>query len=268
MTVHEAINLQASCDSGGYRVSDAGIDQHVDLRVVASDSLVSVITVVRNGEHTIKNCIDSVLAQSYENVEHIIIDGGSTDQTVEILRSYGDEIALWISEQDRGIYHALNKGIKLARGRYYIPLGCDDTLISTGVESLILHAKSNLVICGKVQVLSSDKRVNNLTHGHSASALIDVRAHDNLGYYDESYRIAADTKFLQMAERSLYVHKIEDVVGKFSLGGASSMYWCTVNEHARAMREAGSWGRVKSLLWLSPRLIWSTVSQYLTNKDS
>lgn len=224
-----------------------------------SDPLVSVITVVRNGESTIARCIESVLAQTYKNTEHIIVDGGSSDQTVAILQSYGDKISLWISESDKGIYNALNKGIELARGSHYIPLGCDDILLATGVEDLILRADANLVIYGKVRFVDADKQLRKMIYNHSAGVLIDIRAHAKLGLYDETYRIAADTKFLQLAERASYVQKIDETVGEFAIGGASSNYRQNTREHARAMLEAGSWSAARAFCWLAPRLLWSLI---------
>jgi len=219
--------------------------------------LVSVITVVRNGEVTIARCIESVLAQTYGNVEHIIVDGASTDQTVSILRSYGENVALWISEPDKGIYNAINKGISLARGAFYIPLGCDDILTPTGVESLVRRAKDNLVVCGKVRFVDAEKNVKKLIYNHSAGVLINTLAHIQLGLYDETYRIAADTKFLELAVQASFVKKINEVVGEFSVGGASSNYPQTVREHSRAMQESGSWGPIRAFLWRAPRLAWS-----------
>lgn len=247
-----ALHVTGECRmSGGSRIMSA------PPLFLVSDPLVSVITVVRNGESNISRCIESVLAQTYANVEHIIVDGGSTDHTVNILRSYGEKIALWISEPDMGIYNALNKGIKLARGSHYVPLGCDDILIPTGVECLANQAKANLVICGKIRIINPDKTLKGVYYGHSAASLIDIRAHAELGFYDETYRITADTKFLELAKRASYVHKIDEIVGEFAGGGASSNYRKTIREHARAMHEAGSWGAVKTWLWLAPRLIWS-----------
>lgn len=219
--------------------------------------LVSVITVVLNGESTIARCIESVLVQTYPNVEHIIVDGGSTDQTISILRSYGGRIALWISEPDEGIYNAINKAINMARGEYYIHLGCDDIILPNGIEILARHSRVNPVICGKVRCVNSDKTFKGLIYNHSAGILINIQSHVKLGMYDESYRIAADTKFLQLAERASYVLRIEETVGEFTFGGASSNYRKNVMEHARAMYEAGSWSRLKAFLWCTPRLLWS-----------
>ncbi|NBB18340.1 glycosyltransferase [Runella sp. CRIBMP] len=87
---------------------------------------VSIITVVFNGEKTIRSCIDSVLKQSYKDIEYIIIDGKSTDTTPEIVKSYGTKIAVFLSEKDAGIYDAMNKGISLATGEVIGILNADD----------------------------------------------------------------------------------------------------------------------------------------------
>lgn len=80
--------------------------------------LITVITVVYNAEKVIEETIRSVIAQTYQNLEYIIIDGGSTDKTLDIIKKYENRIALWISEKDRGIFHAMDKGIDLAKGKY------------------------------------------------------------------------------------------------------------------------------------------------------
>lgn len=216
--------------------------------------LISVVTVVWNGEQTIGRCIESVLAQTYPNVEHIIVDGGSKDQTISILRKCGDRIELWISEPDSGIYNALNKGIRLARGSHYIPLGCDDVLAPTGVESLVKYLNVKAVVFGQVRFVDLNNNFKKLVYNHSAGTLIEIQAHLKFGYYDESYRIAADTKFLQLARRASNAMEINEVVGDFTVGGASSNYKLTIQEHARAMRESGSWNVLTAFVWLAPRM--------------
>ena len=79
---------------------------------------ISIVTVSYNAAETIEQTISSVVNQTYENIEYIIIDGGSTDGTVDIIRKYEDRIAYWVSEPDKGIYDAMNKGIDVATGDY------------------------------------------------------------------------------------------------------------------------------------------------------
>src|SRR5580658_10502272 len=80
--------------------------------------LVSVITAIFNGQPYVAGCLDSVIAQDYPNIEHIVMDGESNDGTVEVLRSYDDRIAFWRSERDRGIYDAWNKALLETRGEW------------------------------------------------------------------------------------------------------------------------------------------------------
>ena len=94
---------------------------------------VSIITVVYNGAEHIRDCIDSVLSQTHPDIEYIIVDGKSTDGTVEIVRSYGTKVARFISEPDKGLYHAMNKGIGLATGDVIGLLNADDFYRHNGV---------------------------------------------------------------------------------------------------------------------------------------
>ena len=87
---------------------------------------VSIITAVFNNRDFIEDCIKSVLSQTYKDIEHIIIDGCSTDGTLDVIKNYNDKIAKWISESDNGIYDALNKGISLASGDVIGFLHADD----------------------------------------------------------------------------------------------------------------------------------------------
>jgi len=101
--------------------------------------LVTVITVVFNGEQLIEETILSVLNQSYEDVEYIVIDGGSNDGTLKILSKYNDKIYYWLSEPDRGIYDAMNKGIALARGEWINFMNCGDRFVSADVLNFFLE---------------------------------------------------------------------------------------------------------------------------------
>ena len=99
---------------------------------------VSIITVVYNAEKYIKECIESVLAQNYHDVEYIIIDGASTDATTAIIKTYRNKIHHFISEPDDGMYDALNKGIKLATGDIVGALNADDTLATQTILTEIV----------------------------------------------------------------------------------------------------------------------------------
>lgn len=104
---------------------------------------ISIITVVWNNEKTIKNCVDSILSQSYADIEHIIIDGKSTDKTVELVKTYGDKISKFISEKDNGIYDAMNKGISMATGDVIGILNSDDFYTDEKVIEIIANEFKN-----------------------------------------------------------------------------------------------------------------------------
>ncbi|QJW90745.1 glycosyltransferase [Spirosoma taeanense] len=94
---------------------------------------VSIITVVYNGAEHIRDCIDSVLNQTYPDIEYILVDGQSTDGTIDIIKSYGTKIARFLSEPDKGLYDAMNKGIRLATGDVIGLLNADDFYRHNGV---------------------------------------------------------------------------------------------------------------------------------------
>lgn len=98
---------------------------------------ISIITVVYNGEKYLADCIESVISQTYSNIEYIIVDGGSNDGSLEIIKKYQNHITHFISEKDRGMYDALNKGIKMAKGEVVGILNADDILASPDVIASI-----------------------------------------------------------------------------------------------------------------------------------
>ena len=101
----------------------------------------SIITVTYNSVNSLEKTIQSVLAQSYHDFEYIIIDGGSKDGTVDVIRRYSDSLYYWVSEPDRGIYDAMNKGIKIATGDYLIFMNADDIF----ADSEVLQKVSGLI---------------------------------------------------------------------------------------------------------------------------
>ncbi|AFD09247.1 glycosyltransferase family 2 protein [Solitalea canadensis] len=120
---------------GGYRNKQ-------DLNYEAKPVL-SVITIVYNGSGFIERTIKSVVNQSYKNIEYIIIDGASKDNTLEIVKRYEENIALWISEKDKGIYDAMNKGLQLAKGDYVIFMNAGDQFHNETTVKRIFTTNAN-----------------------------------------------------------------------------------------------------------------------------
>ena len=120
--------------------------------------MVSVVTVVLNRAHCVEKAIASVLEQTYPNVEYIIIDGGSTDGTLDIIRKHDDRIAYWISEPDAGVFDALNKGQALCTGRFWGICLSDDWLAPDAVASAVAAFRDADVVCGAVCKVRGDYR--------------------------------------------------------------------------------------------------------------
>ena len=104
--------------------------------------LITVITAVYNGEKYLEECIQSLHKQNYDNIEHIIVDGGSNDKTLEIIRKY-EKIDYWISEKDKGIYDAFNKGMKFSTGDYLGFLNSDDVYTNEAFDYLLKYINKN-----------------------------------------------------------------------------------------------------------------------------
>ena len=108
-----------------------------------NNPLISVITVVYNGKYSLEKTINSVISQTYENIEYIVIDGGSTDGSINIIKKYEDSINCWISEEDDGVYDAMNKGLNLASGKWINFLNAEDIFFSNETISEIFSNKKN-----------------------------------------------------------------------------------------------------------------------------
>lgn len=163
--------------------------------------LITIITVVYNCVNTIEKTILSVINQDYVSFEFIIIDGGSTDGTIEIIKKHEDKITLWISENDNGIYDAMNKGLKRAKGDFVYFLGGDDLLYSNSVLNNISNIliDKNKIYYGNVLF----KTRNIIYDGKFSSLKIATRniSHQSIFYprgifdeycFDTKYKIFAD----------------------------------------------------------------------------
>jgi glycosyltransferase involved in cell wall biosynthesis len=225
--------------------------------------MVSLITATYNCDSTIKNCLASIAQQTYRNIEHIVIDGGSTDKTLDILLKYQHQLALVLSEKDRGIYDALNKGIQRASGDIVGILHSDDffqtrNVIADIVEIFRLNPEIPIVIgsvvyvdcynTDKVMRLYSSKkfRVWMLRFGfipaHTAT-FIRKDAYQKIGLYNTKYVSAGDFEFFV---RAFWLHKIpflaiNQVLVRMRIGGLSSSgvrsYWRSSIEILSALQK-------------------------------
>ena len=235
---------------------------------------ISIITVVWNNKDTIKDAIDSVLAQTYENIEYIIIDGASSDGTVEIVKSYGNKITKFLSEKDNGLYDAMNKGIVQATGDIVGILNSDDFYIDEFViEKVVQEFKDKEVdslfadlVFVKPENLDKTVRYYDSSHFRPEkfaygwmpahpTFFVKREVYDKYGTFKLDYKIAADyeilVRFLQKYKIS-YTY-LNQVIIKMRLGGISTSgvksNYILNKEIIRACRENGistNWIKVLS----------------------
>ena len=201
--------------------------------------MISIITAVKNNKKDIENCIQSVAEQSYQSIEHIIIDGKSDDGTLDIIKKCKKKYThiSWISEEDKGVYDAYNKGIKMAKGDWIFFLGSDDKLISnTIIEELKIDTEffGYNFIYGKIllketgEVLGNKTDINGLkkTPTNHQATFIKKNLFEIIGEYNIKYKICADWAFAiktfqNKDARVLYVDKL---ISEYSLYGKSNTY--------------------------------------------
>lgn len=164
----------------------------------------SVITINYNNKEGLEHTIESVLSQTNKDYEYIIIDGGSTDGSMDVIKTYQDHITYWLSEKDQGVYHAMNKGVAHAHGDYLIFMNSGDRFYSPDVLSSLYEYQED-IICGKV--LKGDSSRPSGHHKQIISLVDLMRAslpHQAMFIkrelllkhpYDEKYKILSDWKF-------------------------------------------------------------------------
>lgn len=183
----------------------------------------SIITINYNNAAGLKKTLDSVALQSCTDFEYIVVDGASTDESVEIIREYEQSLAsslspltshlTWLSEPDTGIYNAMNKGVRLAKGEYTLMLNSGDYLVDEYViENVLPLLDGTDIIQGNTIEDYINQKIRNRGYGTSNIDFFDVmKGHflhqasfcrkclfDKYGYFDESYRMVSDTKFFMI----------------------------------------------------------------------
>ncbi|MDD5192299.1 MAG: glycosyltransferase family 2 protein [Candidatus Nanoarchaeia archaeon] len=226
-------------------------------RKIKKKPLITIITVVRNGEKSLAKTIKSVINQTARKyIEYIIIDGNSTDRTLDITREYSYKIDYWVSESDKGIYDAMNKGVKLAKGEYIQFLNADDRLYDKRIIKKVIFemVKENAdIVYGMIKdsrgnIWPKKKRTfqdfkKGKTLAHPATFMkkkLIIRS----GFFDLRYKISADRdliyKTLRFDPKIIFINKI---ITFFSLEGISSK--SHINEQAKIIKN--NFGEIYSI---------------------
>lgn len=208
----------------------------------------SIITVNLNNREGLQKTIDSVVSQTFKDFEWIVIDGGSTDGSRELIEQYADHFAYWISEPDKGIYNAMNKGIKVAKGEYLQFLNSGDWLFNNNTLSSVWETgepKTADIIYGTIipgfswtipHVLTLDFFLD-ATLFHQSTFIHRKLFADNP--YDEKYNIVSDRKFFieQIILRNASFQAIDTEISNYQEGGVCSDGEKTENELKMVLSE-------------------------------
>ena len=200
--------------------------------------LITIITVVKNGEKHLEECIKSVLAQKFKNFEYIILDGGSTDNSQKIIKKYENEIDYFLFEDDKGIYDAFNKSMKYVNGSYFGYVNSDDILTDNALEILNKYINQNP---DKDFIFGAVKKHWGVIYGykpwkisfswgfyssHSTGFFIKTSSSKKVGEYNLKYKFSADYDYFY---RMIVKHKLKgigtkksELFGIFRRGGFSS----------------------------------------------
>lgn len=199
--------------------------------------LITVITPCFNSEKTIGRTIESVLHQTYQNIEYLIIDGASTDKTVEIAKSYeeafGGRMKIY-SEPDEGIYYAMNKGIGLATGELIGIVNSDDYYEPDAVAKIV-EKRSNApyqILYGFERILNEGRETQIVIHHHTnlpnqmithPTCFVTKKLYEEKGVFNTDYRYSADYEFmLRMYEdKQVEFTPVYELISNYALGGAS-----------------------------------------------
>jgi glycosyltransferase involved in cell wall biosynthesis len=244
-----------------------------------SEPVVSIVTAVFNGENHIEQTINSVLSQSYLAIEYIVIDGDSTDSTLDIVEKYSDSIATIVSEPDEGIAHAMNKGAGLANGEYLFFLHSDDYFESTAslANFMVAADKSGDIIAGGIEFSENGAFRRVMSRGFSFWLNLKGLPHQaticrkslflELGGFDTGFKICMDYDFFLRAYRKGYTCKTTDSVLAVMRDAGVSSRRDSTGVKARLLEEKAVHEKNCASWWLSLiyRVWWTLYPIYKMN---
>lgn len=247
--------------------------------------MISIITVVFNNEDTIREAIESVLGQTYKNIEYIIIDGGSKDSTVNFINKYKDQLGYFVSEKDNGLYDAMNKGIKACTGDVIGILNSDDlyedlNVIASVMEEFNKDSELDILYGNLVYVKSNDtkKVVRNwksktyykffFEHANvppHPSLFVRSKVYNEIGLFDLRYKLAADYELmLRMFKnhnfKSKYINKL---ITKMRLGGATNQSFSNVVAQNKEILQSWKNNGLNAPIYLMPLRILKRLTQFV-----
>jgi hypothetical protein len=197
------------------------------LSPLTSFPLITVITVVFNGAKYLENTIKSIINQTYPNIEYIIIDGGSTDGTLDVIKKYEDYIDYWVSEPDKGIYDAMNKGIILSNGEWLNFMNCGDSFSSVDILSNIftsVNLKNIDLIYSDIKIGDNfvyicDIKKNKIIH---QSLIYKKILHNEFGFYLNNKKVMVSDYIFFMLSKNKKWFKYDKPISNYNIEGVSN----------------------------------------------
>jgi glycosyltransferase involved in cell wall biosynthesis len=243
--------------------------------------IISIITVVFNRVKELEKTIKSVVSQEYPYIDYVVIDGGSTDGTIEVIKKYSDKISYWVSEKDNGIYDAMNKGLKIAKGDYVWFLNAGDEIYSENtLKNIFENSEDSDVYYGDTEYIDETgksygtrtlkkppkkldwkKFINGMVVSHQSMII----RKDKTVEYDLQYKHCADIDWaIRTFKNCKKITNTNSILSKFLIGGYSKKNIISSNkERYRILRKHFSLPSV----WLSHfKLSFEFLKYYFTNK--
>ena len=204
--------------------------------------LVTVVTAAYNAGEYLEDCILSIISQTYRHFEYIVIDGNSTDETVNIINKYQNELAYWVSEPDKGIYDAWNKAIHVSKGQWIVFVGADDLLYPNALEEYVRHITTHPkqheldFVSSRIELVEDDLTSirtvgaawkwdlfkTNMITWH-VGCFHARHLFERYGVYDSSYKICGDYELLMRPKDKLITSFVAKTTVKMRTGGVSSV---------------------------------------------
>lgn len=252
-----------------------------------TEPLVSIYTVVFNDETGIRKTIESLLYQTYNNIEYIIVDGGSTDSTIDIIKEYEKKISIFITEKDDGIYDAMNKAIKVSNGVLIGLLNSGDYFHSDAVENIIqmynennnrddiiysgamnkVNDKGEILYTVRFNKNSLENKFYTMPINHT-STFVPMKVFNKIGVYNLDLKITADYEFILRAlHNGVYIKHTNKVLADMLMGGVSDdkiyKYNRLKEEYLLRYKYCGP---VKTILILAKQTINSFLKSFIPNR--
>ena len=246
---------------------------------------ISIITVVYNNEKTIQDAMQSVLGQTYKNIEYVIIDGSSKDNTVNLIKEYKDQLGHFVSEKDNGLYDAMNKGIQACTGDVIGILNSDDLYQDSQVIAAVMEEFKNdkvldIVYGDLVYVKSNDTNTivrnwkskeyykrffENANVPPHPALFVRSKVYKEAGLFDMQFKLAADYELmLRMFKKHNFKSKyINRLIIKMRLGGATNQSYTNIVNQNKEILKAWKVNGLQAPFYLMPLRIIKRLSQFI-----